>query len=195
MRKFAAFLPVVMLFSAAMTGCSGHIHDKSYLQAVSVEGKEKTTLTLSFYGEDSVVIGTGDDTDSAKHDAELKLGKEIFTGYTELVILDNEENAERLEYLLNEWRVPPSCIISMGNGSELLQNVSADKLIGSVKQAKKQGTAPKCDIITVLSKLLHTESAETAELSESGFDGVKTISSDALQLRTRHQGDSTDRYN
>lgn len=194
MRKIAAFLPAVMIFSAALTGCSGHIHDKSYLQAAAIEGIDEKTLTLSFYGEDSVVIGIGDDTDSAKHDAELKLGKEIFTGYTELAILDNEENAEWLEYLLNEWRVPPSCIIASGS-SELLQNVSADKLIGSVNEAKKQGTAPKCDIITVLSKLLHSESAETAKLSESGYDGVKTISSDALQLRTRHQGDSKDRHN
>lgn len=194
MRKFAAFLPAVMIFSASLTGCSGHIHDKSYLQAVSVVGKEKTTLTLSFYGEDSVVIGIGDDTDSAKHDAELKLGKEIFTGYTELVIIDDVENAEKLEYFLNEWKVPPSCITASGS-SELLQNVSADKLIGSVKQAKKQGTAPECDIITVLSKLLHSESAETAKLSEEGFEGVKKISSDVLQLRTRHQGDSKDRHN
>lgn len=174
MRKTVLLMPLLMLSLAAFSGCSAseRVHDKSYLQSASIEGTDKKTLTLSFYGEDSVVTGIGESIDSAKHDAELQLGKEIFTGYTELLILDNAENTERLEYMLNEWRVPPSCIIATGNGSELLKSVSAEKLIGSVKQAKEKSA---CDIVTVLSKLLHSEPAQTAELSERGFAGMRTV--------------------
>lgn len=181
MARITALVLAAVVCTSGLSGCaaSKRVHDKSYLRAAAVGGTDKKTLTLTFYDEDSAVIGIGDDIDSAKHDAELQIGKEIFTGHTELVITDDNDVAERLQYFLNDWKVSPTCVVAVGQyGSELLQNTDAEILLGSVKQAKEQKIAPDCDIITVLGKLLRSEPAQTAELSEYGFAGTRVIAAD-----------------
>ena len=181
MARITALVLAAVVCTSGLSGCaaSKRVYDKSYLRAAAVGGTDKKTLTLTFYDEDSAVIGIGDDIDSAKHDAELQIGKEIFTGHTEIVITDENDVAERLQYFLNDWKVSPTCVVAVGqDGSELLQNTDAEILLGSVKQAKEQKIAPDCDIITVLGKLLRSEPAQTAELSEYGFAGTRVIAAD-----------------
>ena len=84
MARITALVLAAVVCTSGLSGCaaSKRVYDKSYLRAAAVGGTDKKTLTLTFYDEDSAVIGIGDDIDSAKHDAELQIGKEIFTGHT-----------------------------------------------------------------------------------------------------------------
>jgi hypothetical protein rflaF_05384 len=167
---------MILAASAAvftLTGCasSGLVHDKNYLRAVSITGENEKNLTFNFFTENGdSVSASGKDIDSAQRSAEIKSGKPIFTGYTELVILGDCSYRETLDYLLNDWKVSPSCIIAYSeNGGELLEKTDAEVIYGSIKQAVDQGKIPECDIITVLGELLSdSNSAEISEITNSG---------------------------
>lgn len=164
----------------SLTGCAatGLVHDKNYLRAVSITEGAETELTMTFFtGEEKTVTVSGEDISTAMKNAEILTGKPVFTGYTELVVLGNGRYEELLEFLLNDWKVSPSCIISHSDyGSGILSKEDAEILAGSIKQAWEQGKAPKCDIITVLGDLLDKKSsAEIAELTENGVVGTYKI--------------------
>lgn len=158
-----------------LTGCSSHgnVSTKAYLRAAALDGNK---LTLAFYSEEQETITvTADNPAQAKEIAELSIGKEIFTGHTELIMLKNCDNLEILDFMLHEWKLSPSCMIAQPeyNGRMILAQANSENLTGSIKIAQKQNISPECDIITVLSGLLgENESAEVAELSEKGFCGV-----------------------
>lgn len=163
-----------------LTGCasSGLVHDKNYLRAVSISGENEKNLTFTFFtGNGDSVSASGKDISSAQKSAEIKSGKPIFTGYTELVILGESSYCETLEYLLNDWKVSLSCIVAYSeNGGELLEKADTEMLFGSIKQAVEQGKIPECDIITVLGELLSgSNSAEIAEITDKGAVKKYTI--------------------
>ena len=157
---------------------AGNVHDKNYLRAIAIDGDVEKEMTLTFFvKEGDSVTAKGDDISSALKSAELKSGNQIVTGYTELVILDELNGRETLEFLLNVWKVSPSCIIVYcEDGDKILENNSSDALIGSVERAIVQEKIPKSDIITVLGKLLNDERrAEIASISVDGVIGTHII--------------------
>ena len=168
-RFFYASAAVLALVSSA--GCSsGRIHERSYLRAAAVSNSGQ--LTFSFFNEDDTVAGFGNDIDSAKSSAELIGGKPIFTGYTELIIIDGKDSLATLDHMLESWKLSPSCtVVYSDNGEELLRNNDAELLIGITEQAVKQGIAPRCDIITVLGELCRSGEAKVAELDSDGSVG------------------------
>lgn len=173
---------ILMISGLAMfslTGCaaSGLVHDKNYLRAVAItEGEDSgIELTLTFFtGDEEVVTVSGEDISGAMKQAEIVTGKPVFTGYTELVVLGDCQYEQVLELLLNDWKVSPSCIVTHSKkGGDILSEVDGEKLVGSVRQAHKQGKVPKCDIITVLGDMLDEKnSAEIAELTGKGAEGT-----------------------
>lgn len=170
-------LPALLIAAAALTGCAsdGNVSDKRYLRA-AVIGSD--SVTMAFFSEaDDVVTVSAADPEEARSAAELAGGREIFTGYTELVILDGSDSAAALRFMLNEWRVSPSCIVVYpeGGGAELLGTRTAEELEGAVKAAREQELAGRCDIVSVLGGLLCDGSAEVPVLSRDGFAGTRTI--------------------
>lgn len=173
-------LIIICVGMISLTGCaaSGLVHDKHYLRAVSITEGTETELTLVFFTEnDEEVTVTGKDISTAMKNAEILTGKEIFTGYTELAVLGNCDYRKTLEFLLNDWKVSPSCIITHSNeGGTILFERNTETLTGSVKRAQKQGKAPDCDIINVLGDMLDEKSsAEIAELDKGGNIGIYRI--------------------
>lgn len=159
-------LGAVLLISCS--SCSaGRIHEKSYLRAVAVEGAAERKLSLVFFSEDGAVTASGKDTGEARENAELKTGRAVFTGYTELIIVEGKDCRGLLEYMLKEWRVSPSCRVICGNG-ELLLECDAEQLIERAEQAEKKGIAPDCGIVSVLGELYSRGCAEVAELRSDG---------------------------
>lgn len=176
-------LAVICLGMFSLTGCaaSGLVHDKHYLRAVSITGGSETELTMTFFTEDKkTVTAKGKDISTAMKNVEILAGKPIFTGYTELVVLNGCEYEDTLELLLNDWKVSPTCIVAHSDdGEKTLSEKDSETLKGSVKRAIDQGKAPECDIITVLGDLLDKKSsAEIAELYENGTVGRYRISAD-----------------
>lgn len=170
---------LLILLTIPLTGCAstGRVHDKQYLRCAVISGNETKTLTLSFFtDEDSVISVTADDIDDALEQAELKCGMTIFTGYTELVVLDDTDALDTLVYLLKEWKVSPSCLVTKGS-AEVLKNNSAEVLAGSVKRSAAQGKSPESDLITALSELLDKDCAEVASITPSGASGTAKLKS------------------
>ncbi|MBR2283580.1 MAG: hypothetical protein IJ874_04050 [Ruminococcus sp.] len=136
-----------------LTGCSsdGLVHDKAYLRAAAVDGN---TYVMSFFAGEDIVTAQADSPEAAVSAAEELIGREIFTGFTELIILDDcPDGAEVLADMLKKWRVSPSCIAVSGD-SGLLYDTDPEVLEGQVRQAQRHGTAPECGIVYVLSQLL-----------------------------------------
>lgn len=151
---FSAFLTAVFL-----TGCSsnGRVNEKAYLRAASLDGDR---MTFVFYSEDDETVSVSAEApEDAKKKAEIAVGKEIFTGHTELLILNDCDNSPVLEYMLHKWNVSPSCMVvrDKKNGEKMLRERSVEDLTGAVRCAQKQGLAPECSIIDVLSEELRTE--------------------------------------
>lgn len=180
MKQFAGIISSACV-AAMLTGCSetDHVQDKKYLRAVSIDGESSKSAVFSFYTEESKVVhAEGDSIDDACKAAELECGKDIFTGHTELIILSGCDYKATLEFLLNDWKVSPSCLIVYGGEecSEILKNNGAEELADSVKTAIEQGKAPACDIVTVLSGLIKENgSAEVVALDKDGIEGIYTL--------------------
>lgn len=175
MKRPILILPALLF--AFLTGCaSGKIHEKSYLRAAAVSGENGGALSLAFFDDDTVVEAAGRDMHDALKAAALKTGKPVFTGYTELIIIDGTNCRDRLVHMLNDWKVSPSClVIYCGDSGELLKKWDTEKLIGAAKQAVEQGNAPNCDMITLLGKLCIGHTAEIAELYPDGTAGSHII--------------------
>lgn len=154
------WLVTAFLAAALITGCSsnGRVNEKAYLRAASLDGDR---MTFVFYSEDDETVSvSAEDPESAKDKAEIAVGKKIFTGHTELVILNDCDSPTVLEYMLHKWDVSPSCMIVRDekNGEKILRERSVEDLTGAVKCAQKQGLAPECSIIDVLSEELKNSS-------------------------------------
>jgi len=173
-----------MIFAAAaalicLTGCdsTGLVHDKNYLRAVAVDVGEELSVTLAFFSEQESVAVTGDSMEAVIEEAQLRTGRKIFTGYTELIVFSGERPAEMLGYMLKEWKISPSCVTAHSdNCGALLKDGSAEMLHGSVQEAARMKKAPASDVLKVLGELLDTGRAEVAELSPLGVTGVSVIS-------------------
>ncbi|WP_295087888.1 hypothetical protein [Ruminococcus sp.] len=168
--KITCFLAVLTVTTVFATGCaSGRIHEKSYLRAVSVTGNSEKSAVFALFGEDKTVSGIGEDLDQVKSNAELKNGRDLFTGYTELIIVDGKECKKLLGHMLYKWKVSPSCnVVYCEKGDELLEKYGVEQLIGVSKQAVKKGVSPECNIITVLGELCENGIAKVAELRVDG---------------------------
>ena len=168
----------VMLATMLLTGCvkDRSVSNKRYLRA-AVIGNDSVTFSF-FSNEDDVVTVAADSPEKARYEAELSGGKEIFTGYTELIVLDGRNGADILDLMLNKWRVSPSCIVACctEESGELLYERSAEELEGAVRIAQERELVGRCDIVSVLGGLLgERKSAEVPELSSSGFEGKRRI--------------------
>lgn len=167
------FLAAAVSSAVILTGCtSGKIHEKSCLLAAAVAEKDETMVTMCLFSEDSAVTVSGTDLDEAVRRAELKNGKPVFTGYTELIVVDGKDSLDLLDHMLNSWKVSPSCmVVKCSDGRTLLEENDPRQLIGRAEQAVRQGKAPQCDIVTVLGELCGNSAAEAAELRTDGSVG------------------------
>lgn len=158
-------LAVMCIF---LTGCSTGIdvNEMAYVRAVAVDSGN---VTFAFYLDEQVISVSADSLESAESAAELALGKEIFTGHTELVILNECDEREILEYMLSEWKAPPSCRVANGeNADEILKNRKAEEIVGVIETAEEKGLTEKCDIVTVLGKILNGENGDLPLLTDEG---------------------------
>jgi len=170
--RITGIIAAAVLTAFCTTGCasSGLVHDKAYLRAAYISRKDGVSLTLAFFSENvKPVTASGSDMQQALDTAELSVGRRIFTGFADLVVLDGDMPAETLEYVLEEWRVSPSCLVAVScEGEYLLSHRDPEQLHGSVQEAVRQGAVPECDIIAVLEDMLGEGKAETAELRTDG---------------------------
>lgn len=174
MKRFFALLTALGLMCC--TGCtaSGRVNDKYYLRAVTISGNDGISLDMDFFAEGAAVRGAeGDDIAAAKSQAELMCGRTIFTGYTELIVLSGCEPLGALEVMLRSWKVSPRCLV-VYSSEPLGEDASSEQLTGVVREAVGQGRAPECDMMTVLSGLLHG-GAVVPEVTDEGFAGTVTL--------------------
>lgn len=164
-----------------LTGCAStkQVIDRNYLRAISITEKGGSSAAFSFYDEKiEYFVSSGIDIPETRTLAELKYGKAIFTGHTELIILGDCDFEKTLEILLNEWKVSPSCLVVYGGDYALnaLDEFNSEMLSLSVKTAIAQKKVPECDIVTVLSGLLSDkQTAEVAYINKDGISGSYTI--------------------
>ncbi len=158
-------LAVMCIF---LTGCSTGIdvNEMAYVRAAAIEGNN---VTFSFYLEEQVISLSADTLEDAKSAAELVLGKEIFTGHTELVVLGQGAERNTLEFVLNQWKVPPACRVAYAESSrEILKNRKAEEIVGVLKRAEEKDFTEKCDIVAVLGRILNGESEDLPMLTGDG---------------------------
>ena len=165
-------LYISVLSLLLLTGCGqGKVTERKYLRAVGVDGNN---YTFAFFEDDQPLTVTASSPEQAKNTAEIQSGKDIFTGYTELIILRSCNEAEILTFMLEQWKVSPSCLAASSSlsTSQLLDSRSSESLEGTIKAAVSKGKTSSCDIIYVLGELLSgSGEAEVPLLSENGFSG------------------------
>lgn len=178
MRKILSLTAILALIM--FTGCtSGQIYDNNYIRAAAVAGDSGKAAVFAFYDENSKTFSSnGSNLDEILRKAELNLGKNVITGHTELIVLGDCDYIETLTFMLNEWKVSPSCLVVYGGpyAAYIIKNIEAETLADSITHAIEQGKAPECDIITVLGGLLSDDKqAEVACVGRYGFDGTVVL--------------------
>ena len=164
MKKILASI----LICTTLTGCTTkQVHDKYYLQTIYIKNKNDRIYTeMVFYNDNSEIVeAVGDNFDEILKKSELSCGKTIFTGHTELIIMNNCDNYETLDYMLNEFKVSPSCKAVLGSDNLDVEYITSDVINVAIEQKK----APKCDIITILSDLDANEAHTIYFNSDSSF--------------------------
>lgn len=159
---------ILMVLCIFLSGCSTgtDVNEMAYVRAAAIEGDK---VILSFYLDEEVLSISTDTLENAKSAAELALGKEIFTGHTELVVLGQGAERNTLEFVLNQWKVPPACRVAYAeNVGEILKNRKAEEIVGVLKRAEEKNLTEKCDIVTVLGKILNGESGNLPMLTGDG---------------------------
>lgn len=163
------------------TGCrdAGHVHSKYYVRAIALSGTAEKTIAFDFYNEKAEPhYQRGKSFETIKKDSETELGKELFTGHTELILLSDCDYASELEFLLTEWKVSPSCVVIYADGGlrSITEELDAERLAASARKAEENGEIPQCDIVTVLSELLSGNSTVViAKADENGLSGTIEI--------------------
>jgi len=151
-RRTAA-IALSLLAMGLFTGCTstGQVSDKSYVRCLGTDGK---TVTLSFFSDERIITAEGEDISSALAEAEITAGRPVVTGFTELMILGDCDRKAVLEDMLKEWKVSPSCMVMYSGDPEFtIKNTDPSLLEGRLKEAVRQGKAPRCDIVTVLGNM------------------------------------------
>ncbi|MDE5946982.1 MAG: hypothetical protein K2G63_06755 [Oscillospiraceae bacterium] len=171
-KKKLFILPVIFSAFLMLCGCTyQEVHQKAYLRNISVSGDDIKTVFMNFYNEDLSPAKTENcDFESILKNSEILSGKSIFTGHTEVIILGDCNYTETLKYILEEWKVSPSCLIVYGgeNSGNIIENSDSDTLADILRTAVKQKRIPENDIITVLSSLLKNNQAEIPVITSDG---------------------------
>lgn len=170
MRKTKLIL--ISLIPAILCGCTHQeVQEKAYLRSMSVSGNDLKTVSMNFYNKDSEPTKAQNNSfDGILENSEVKSGKSIFTGHTELIVLGECDYTETLRFILEEWKVSPSCIVIYGgdNSENIISDTDSGKLADSIRTAVKQNKIPENDIITVLSSLLKNHQSEIPEIDSEG---------------------------
>ena len=143
---------------------------------MSVSGNNPKTVSMNFYNKDSKPTNVQNNSfDGILENSEVKNGKAIFTGHTELIVLGECDYTETLRFMLEEWKVSPSCLIVYGgnNSGNIIENSDSGQLADSIRTAVKQNKIPKSDIITILSSLLKNNQSEIPAINSDGdFESI-----------------------
>ena len=143
---------------------------------MSVSGNNPKTVSMNFYNKDSKPTNVQNNSfDGILENSEVKSGKAIFTGHTELIVLGECDYTETLRFMLEEWKVSPSCLIVYGgnNSGNIIENSDSGQLADSIRTAVKQNKIPKSDIITILSSLLKNNQSEIPAINSDGdFESI-----------------------
>ena len=107
---------------------------------------------MTFFNDDMIKFSS--DIKNAKQSAEEITGREIFTGHTELVVLNDCDEISILAFLLNEWKVSPDCTVIFDSG-DILEKKDTDDITGTVKILEKENKTDKSDIVSTLSRLIN----------------------------------------
>lgn len=175
--KYKLLIPFLMLF---LCGCtSEEVHHRSYMRGAAISGIEEKTVAVSFYDEESETVSSkGESFDKIISEIELDNGKSVFTGHTEIIVLGECDYTNTLQFILEEWKVSPSCLIMYGgaDSEEIITKSDSEKLANIIRTAVKQNIVPQNDIITVLSSLLQHGTAEIPSINAYGKLDKTTIS-------------------
>jgi len=177
--KFTKFF-ILLLIPFFLCGCTyQEVQEKVYLRGMSVSGNDIKTVSMNFYNEDYSPSKTENKNfEGILEDAEVISGKSIFTGHTEVIVLGECDYTETLRFMLEEWKVSPSCLIVYGgeDSGNIIANSDSGKLADAVRTAVKQKKIPENDIITILSSLLKNNQAEIPAITSDGRLESKIIS-------------------
>ena len=148
MKKLTALSFIMMIL---FTGCNsaGQVYTRNYLRSISFDSEN---IIMTFFYDDMIKFSS--DMKNAKQSAEEITGREIFTGHTELVVLNNCDEISILAFLLNEWKVSPDCTVIFDSG-DILEKKDTDDITGTVKILEKENKTDKSDIVSTLSRLIN----------------------------------------
>lgn len=169
--KFKKLL-IIPLICLLLCGCtSGEVQEKIYLRCLSVSGNDIKSVSMNFYNKDSVPSKAKEKSfDEILNKIEVLNGKSVFTGHTEVIVLGECNYTATLQFLMEEWKVSPSCLVVYGGNycDKIIENADSEKLANVLRTAVKQKIIPENDIITVLGNLLQNGETEIPKFSSDG---------------------------
>lgn len=109
--KHAIIILILIVISLGLGGNSSEVRDRVFTQSISIKKvNDIISTSIEIFGSDATYIGTGDNIQSCLDDAQLKQGKDLFTGHTELIVFQQDSfSLQILENLVKERVISPNC--------------------------------------------------------------------------------------
>ncbi len=143
--KHAIIILTLVVLALGLSDRSAEVRDRAFVQTLTIGQSENISVNVTLFGSDVAYLGIGEDLATALDDAQLKQGKTLFTGHTELVAFqEGGFSFETLETLLQDGIVSPNCPVILLN-----ETLTETQLENALDVLKSYDRLDKISMLTV----------------------------------------------
>lgn len=111
--KHAITILILMVFALGLGSNASEVRDRAFIQSIAISSDDDNIYTtIKLFNDDTIYNGIGDTLEEAINSAEVRQGKEFFTGHTEIVIFNQKDfSVNVLEYMVGNRTISPNCAV------------------------------------------------------------------------------------
>lgn len=157
--KHALIILSLIVISLSLGNNSSEVRDRAFVQSIEIKQDKNTIFAdIKTFNNQDDYVGIGDDIQSCLDNAELKQGKDLFTGHTELLIFQQDSfSFDILEVLVKERLISPNCPV-------ILSSIEVNDFQNVLEILKSYDKQSKLDILSVSSAIKNLRVDNSTEI-------------------------------
>ena len=148
----------LIVLSLGVGNNSAEVRDRAFVQSIDINRENGTIYAdVKIFGDENSYVGKGEDIQICLDNAQLKQGKDLFTGHTELLIFqDGSFSFDVLESLVKNRLISLNCPVIVSS-IEVKDSENALESLKSYEKLSKVKILSASDIIKNLKLTNSTE--------------------------------------
>lgn len=134
---------LLIVLSLSFGKHSSEVRDRAFVQSIEIERDSNIIQTnIKTFGVDDCYVGIGENIQTCLDNAQLKQGKDLFTGHTEIIIFHEDSfSLDILETLVKERLISPNCPV-------ILSSIEVTDAQNTLDSLKSYGKLSKLEVLT-----------------------------------------------